>query len=230
MGQQYRQEINRPQLDFVKCPSRIQLGSNYFKLIIMESIDKKSFVFYLNWIDQISELDDTELRRLINNLVKYHRKEAVELVTKADRLVWQGILPGLLANEAKYNKRVEANRVNGLRGGAPLGNGNARNDKTTQNNPNNPIRDKREEINGNREKGIDNREEITEKGKLENENWEESNENRELENEDVKIEDVFYDAELVLSSTNKEAPFEIIKQCETLSMAEYYRRKNQNLK
>jgi len=199
----------------------------------MESIDKKSFMFYLNWIDQINELDDVELRRLINNLVNYHKGEEVVLVTKSDRLVWQGILPGLRANEAKYEKRVAANRVNGQLGGAPPGNGNARKDKTTQstqNNPNNLIIDKREEINGNREMVIDNREELTEKGKLESENWEESNENRELENDDVKIEDVFSDAELTLSSSSKETPVDIVKQSGGITLAEYYRRKNQNLK
>ena len=195
----------------------------------MESIDKKSFMFYLNWIDQINELDDMELRRLINNLVNYHRAEEVVLVTKADRLVWQGILPGLRANEAKYERRVAANRGNGKLGGAPPGNGNARKDNTTQTTqiyPNNLIIDKREEINGNREMVIDNREELTEKGKLESENWEESNENRELENDDVKIEDVFSDAELVLSSNNKETPVDIVKQSGGITMAEYFRRKN----
>ena len=195
----------------------------------MESIDKKSFMFYLNWIDQINELDDVELRRLINNLVKYHRKEAVELVTKADRLVWQGILPGLQTNEARYERKVAANRANGQLGGAPPGNGNARKDKTTQstqNNPNNLIIDKREEINGNSEKVIDNIEEITEKSQLEIENWEESNENRDLVNDDVKLEDVFSDAELALSSSSKETPVDIVKQSGGITMAEYYRRKN----
>jgi len=192
----------------------------------MESIDKKSFMFYLNWIDQINELDDVELRRLINNLVKYHRKEVVELVTKADRLVWQGILPGLQTNEAKYERRVEANRVNGQLGGAPYGNGNARKDKSNQNNPNNLKSDKGEEINGKREKEIDNGNEIKDKGKQESYNGEKSNQKRELVNDDVKIEDVFSDAELTLSSSSKETPVDIVKQSGGITMAEYFRRKN----
>ena len=52
---------------------------------------KLSFMFYLNWKDQIDELDDQELRRLINNLISYHNGEEVVLETKIYKLVWQGI-------------------------------------------------------------------------------------------------------------------------------------------
>ena len=86
---------------------------------------KLSFMFYLNWKDQIDELDDQELRRLINNLISYHNGEEVVLETKIYKLVWQGILPGLQANEAKYAKRGEENRENGKLGGAPKCNQNA---------------------------------------------------------------------------------------------------------
>ena len=73
---------------------------------------------------------------------------------------------------------------------------------------------------------IDNSEELLENGKLEKENWEESNENRERVNDDVKIEDVFSDTELALSSSSKETPVDIVKQSGGITMAEYYRRKN----
>jgi hypothetical protein len=120
-------------------------------------MEKKSFLFYLNWKDQIDDLDDQELRRLINNLIKYHSGEEVDLQTKIDRLVWKGILPGLEANQDKYEKKVQANRENGKLGGAPKGNQNASKEKTTQINPEQPKQpDKREKINerlvnGNRE-------------------------------------------------------------------------------
>lgn len=199
----------------------------------MEDVERISFMFYLNWIDQINELDDPELRRLINNLVNYHKGEKVELETKADRLVWQGILPGLKVNDAKFEKKVAANRANGQLGGAPFGNQNARKEKTTQstqNNPNNLIIDNRKEIIDKREKEIDNSKELSDNSQLESENWEKSNENRELVIEDVKIEDVFSDTEQVLSSTVKETPADIVKQSGGITMAEYYRRRNQNLK
>jgi len=150
----------------------------------MEIKEKKAFMFYLNWVDLIDEFDDQELRRFINNLVKYHQGEEVDLQTKTDRLVWHVILPALQINEAKYNKKVEANRENGKFGGAPFGNQNARKEKTTQttqstqNNPNNPIIDnrekiidKREEITGNRKETSDKREVITGNSEMETGNW-----------------------------------------------------------
>jgi len=137
---------------------------------------KLSFMFYLNWKDQIDELDDQELRRLINNLINYHKGEEVVLETKIDKLVWQGILPGLQANESKYAKRGEANRENGKLGGAPKGNQNASKEKTTQINPEQPKQpDKREQVNDKSEMEIDNRKKL-------NENREELIDNTKLEN------------------------------------------------
>ena len=82
----------------------------------MEDIERKSFVFYLNWKDQIAELDDQELRRFINNLINYHQGEEVALETKIDRIIWQGILPALKVNDEKYVNKFEANRENGKYG------------------------------------------------------------------------------------------------------------------
>ena len=142
---------------------------------------KLSFMFYLNWKDQIDELDDQELRRFINNLISYHNGEEVILETKIDKLVWQGILPGLQANEAKYSRRGEANRENGKLGGAPKGNQNASKDKTTQINPEQPKQpDKREQISDNSKMETDNTKKI-------NENREEIIDNTKLENETDKI-------------------------------------------
>jgi hypothetical protein len=144
-------------------------------------MEKKAFLFYLNWKDQIDDLDDIELRRFIHNLIKYHSGEEIDLPAKADRLVWRGILPGLEANQDKYEKRVQANRENGKLGGAPKGNQNASKEKTTQINREQPKQpDKREQINENSKIETDNRKNI-------NENREEVIDNTKLENETDKI-------------------------------------------
>jgi hypothetical protein len=136
---------------------------------------KAAFMFYTNWKKQIDELDDQELRRLINNLINYHSGEEIELLTKVDKLVWNGILPGLEANQVKYERRVEANRENSKLGGAPKGNQNANKEKTTQINPEQP-------------KQPDKREKINENSKMEIENREKLNENREVLNDKSKME------------------------------------------
>ncbi|MDD2307696.1 MAG: DUF6291 domain-containing protein [Prolixibacteraceae bacterium] len=153
-------------------------------------MEQKAFLFYLNWKDQIDDLDDIELRRFIHNLIKYHSGEEIDLPTKIDRLAWNGILPGLEANQDKYEKRVQANRENGKLGGAPKGNQNASKEKTTQINPEQTKQpDKREQINDNskmeienRKKINENREELNEKGKLETGNKQMETEKSKSEN------------------------------------------------
>ena len=148
-------------------------------------MEQKSFLFYLSWKDQIDDLDDQELRRLINNLIKYHSGEEVDLQTKTDRLVWNGILPALESNQDKYEKRVQANRENGKLGGAPKGNQNASKEKTTQTTQFNPEQPKQPDK---REMTNENREQINDKSKMETENRKEVNENREQTNDNNKKE------------------------------------------
>lgn len=80
---------------------------------------RKSFMFYLNWKTQLDILSDKELRRFINNLISWHQDENVELNTKTDLLVWNGVLPALEVNDDKWNSRADKSRENGKRGGRP---------------------------------------------------------------------------------------------------------------
>lgn len=147
---------------------------------------QKSFLFYLNWEQQVDLMKDDELRRFIKNLCRYARGEDVELTSREEQLCWLGIVPALEINKVKYDKKSEANRENGKSGGAPKGNQNASKSKTTQNNPNNPIKDKSKKTNEKSKKESDN-------GEYSNENWEKKTgksqletENRQDENEDLQ--------------------------------------------
>ena len=80
---------------------------------------RKSFMFYLNWKSQLDILSDKELRRFINNLIDWHQGENVELKTKTDLLVWNGVLPALEVNDDKWNSRADKSRENGKLGGRP---------------------------------------------------------------------------------------------------------------
>ena len=81
--------------------------------------NKKSFLFYQSWKTQIDILDDSELRKFINNLLSYHDGGEVVLESKYDKLLWNGVLPGLEVNNLKYQKTIERNRENGKKGGRP---------------------------------------------------------------------------------------------------------------
>jgi hypothetical protein len=76
-------------------------------------------MFYLNWKTQLDILSDKELRRFINNLISWHQDENVELKTKSDLLVWNGVLPALEVNDDKWNSRANKSRENGKLGGRP---------------------------------------------------------------------------------------------------------------
>ncbi len=76
-------------------------------------------MFYLNWKSQLDILSDKELRRFIDNLISWHQDEKVELKTKTDLLVWNGVLPALEVNDDKWNSRADKSRENGKLGGRP---------------------------------------------------------------------------------------------------------------
>lgn len=80
---------------------------------------KKSFLFYNSWKTQIDILDDSELRKFINNLISYHDDGEVVLESKEDKLLWNGVLPALELNKLKYDKTIERNQENGKKGGRP---------------------------------------------------------------------------------------------------------------
>ena len=80
---------------------------------------RTSFLFYLSWRTQINDMNDDELRRFINNLINWHEGEEIELPTREDRFIWNGILPGLESNFDKWETKANANRENGKKGGRP---------------------------------------------------------------------------------------------------------------
>lgn len=171
--------------------------------------NRKSFMFYLEWQNQLELLSDEELRRFIYNLIRYHNGEEIELKSTIDKLVWNGVLPAIRINDKKYQNMIERNQKNGTLGGRPKTgkdkqkkpiiqdnpdnpdgfNNNPDNPDGFSENPKNPIIDNGEMITGNSKKKKDKREKLIENGKLENENGKKINGNSGpvKENEDEKI-------------------------------------------
>ena len=112
-------------------------------------------MFYMTWQALVDRMTDEELRRFINNLLRFHLGEEVVLTTRLEEMTWIGILPALKINVEKYEQKVASSKENGKLGGAPQGNQNASKSKTTQINLNNPITEKREKKTGNRKKKKD---------------------------------------------------------------------------
>jgi hypothetical protein len=81
--------------------------------------ERVSFYFYLNWKTQIDEMTNEELRRFIDNLISWHQGGEISLPNREDKFIWNGVLPGLEANEKKYVASSGASRENGRLGGRP---------------------------------------------------------------------------------------------------------------
>ena len=149
-------------------------------------MNNKRFLFYLDWRDRMDMMDEVQLKRFIYNLCNYAEGKNVELPTDFEKAIWLGVLPSLKINEKKYEQAVERSRKNGMLGGAPKGNQNARKEETTQNNPNNLIRDNSKEIIDNCEMLNGNRKEENENSKMETEKWKEETVKSKIENEDFE--------------------------------------------
>jgi hypothetical protein len=133
---------------------------------------RKSFMFYLTWKSQVEILNDKELRRFINNLIQYHDGGGIELKSKTDKLVWNGVLPGLEINNEKYHSQVDRSRENGKKGGRPPREKKSQETQQVFEKPKKPDNSKEE---------ILNREEIKDKSKQVNGNIELINVNRKEE-------------------------------------------------
>lgn len=149
----------------------------------MNNVEKKSFLVYLDWRDRLHLLSDKEYRRFFDNLFSYHLGEELVLKTKTDKILWEGVLIGVKVNQKKYDLKVAANQKNGKLGGRPTKINNPNNPNNPDgyfDNPNNPIKEKREKVKEKREK-------VNEKSEKEIENREKEKEKREKENENSKL-------------------------------------------
>jgi hypothetical protein len=95
-------------------------------------MDKKSFIFYTSWKNNISLMDDAELRRFINNLITHTEGGEVELPSRIEQMVWNDLVEVLNHNERKRERAAERSRKNGQLGGRPNNLNNPVGSKETQ--------------------------------------------------------------------------------------------------
>lgn len=114
---------------------------------------KESFIIYASFYKPISKLSDKQLGRLFRAIFRYHIDGDVA-VEEDIEMAFAFFVNQFEIDESKYQSKVERNRDNGRKGGAPKGNRNAakNSSETTQCNPsvektseNNPIQAKTSE-------------------------------------------------------------------------------------
>lgn len=99
---------------------------------------KDGLIFYISQYEAIKSLTDEQLGRLYRAI--FEKQLGNEVVLEDDiKIAFNFINNQMVVDNKKYMKKVETLRNNGKKGGAPLGNHNA---KKQQNNQNNQIEKK----------------------------------------------------------------------------------------
>lgn len=96
---------------------------------------RESFIIYTSFYDPIKGLSDKQLGRIFRALFDYQLGNEVQ-VEDDIKMAFLFFKNQMDIDTKKYNDKIEANKQNGAKGGAPKGNSNARK-KTTENNRNN---------------------------------------------------------------------------------------------
>ena len=95
---------------------------------------KDNFLLKKSHREVFDTLSDEEAGKLIKGVFRYLDTGDSELEGMM-KAIFIPIKNEIDKNEETYQRRCEINRQNGSLGGAPIGNQNARKDKTTENNP-----------------------------------------------------------------------------------------------
>lgn len=112
----------------------------------------KNILIYDSIWGLLDKLTDTQVSILFRSIKTWREGLEPEIEDPLIQGLWLGIEPNLVSLEESYSSKVNANRENGKKGGAPKGNRNAikqpkttettqvvnKTTETTQNNPNNP--------------------------------------------------------------------------------------------
>ena len=118
---------------------------------------KESFIIYTSFYEPIKQLSDKQLGRIFRALFDYQLGNELQ-VDDDIKMAFLFFKNQIDIDTRRYINKVEANKQNGAKGGAPKGNNNARkktiesdNDKNNRNNRNNPSVEKTTEttLNGN---------------------------------------------------------------------------------
>ena len=84
----------------------------------MDITEKKSFVLYSSFYNPIKNLSDKKLGKLFRAIFEYQMSQEPDLVNEPDvKMAFEFFKNQFNVDNEKYEKRVEANRINGLKGG-----------------------------------------------------------------------------------------------------------------
>ena len=83
------------------------------------SMDKNSFLIYLDYEEQFNLLTDEQVGQLMRAIIKYEKTGIVPELEGMLKMAFSFIKTQLDRDREKYNKKCEQNRENAKRGGRP---------------------------------------------------------------------------------------------------------------
>lgn len=96
--------------------------------------NRKSFVFYFEWWENIEELPDADKLKVLETIISYAKNGQAHTLKGVSAMAFKFIKGDLERDLEKYKNIVERNRKNGQKGGAPKGNSNAEKKQPKKNN------------------------------------------------------------------------------------------------
>ena len=103
-----------------------------------------AFLFYDDWWKIIKNYPDNTRLQIYDAVIEYGLTGEIPVLEGVAKTAFDFIQLPLDRSKESYKKQCAINQRNGLKGGAPKGNKNA---KTTENNPDNPKQPKTTENN-----------------------------------------------------------------------------------
>jgi hypothetical protein len=98
--------------------------------------DNNNIIFRASWFKTLDRWSPELVKEFIDTLHDYYNNIEINITNERVLDMWINAQPLLDGDRDRYNKRVEINRENGKKGGAPEGNKNAT--KITENNQEQP--------------------------------------------------------------------------------------------
>ncbi len=94
--------------------------------------EKKSFVVYHSYRECFKDFSDEEIGQLFKAMLEYSQKGEVPEMSRPLKVAFRFIRLQMDADEAKYTNECKRRSAAGAKGGAPMGNQNAKKNKQKQ--------------------------------------------------------------------------------------------------
>ena len=111
---------------------------------------------YFSYLEPLADLTDEEVGRVVRAILKYGADRTIPDLSPSEKMAFSFMKTNFDRDAAAYDAKVEKKRENGKKGGAPMGNQNAKKQKQ----PKQPKEEEKEEETNKKEESSSSKEEV----------------------------------------------------------------------